>query len=89
MLSLDELRRTVVGFTNVVLDGERSSVRTKETNLGNLITDAMLEKAKTIVPGTTIAFQNGGGIRSSINLRRHHAWRSSDRSAICQPAGHT
>jgi 2',3'-cyclic-nucleotide 2'-phosphodiesterase (5'-nucleotidase family) len=64
---LDELRRTVVGYTNVVLDGERSSVRTKETNLGNLITDAMLEKAKSIDPGTTIAFQNGGGIRASID----------------------
>jgi 2',3'-cyclic-nucleotide 2'-phosphodiesterase (5'-nucleotidase family) len=52
---LDELKRTVVGSSSVVLDGERSNVRSKETNLGNLITDAMVQKAKTMVPGTFIA----------------------------------
>ncbi|WP_084820228.1 5'-nucleotidase C-terminal domain-containing protein [Mesobacillus campisalis] len=64
---LDELRKTVVGYTDVVLDGERNNVRTKETNLGNLITDAMLEKAQSMVPETSIALQNGGGIRASID----------------------
>ena len=64
---LDELKRTVVGSSSVVLDGERSNVRSKETNLGNLITDAMVQKAKTMVPGTFIAMQNGGGIRASID----------------------
>ncbi|MFL8936294.1 5'-nucleotidase C-terminal domain-containing protein [Rossellomorea oryzaecorticis] len=51
----------------VVLDGVRENVRTKETNLGNLITDGMLAKAKTINPDTVIALQNGGGIRESID----------------------
>ncbi|MGM0902900.1 MAG: 5'-nucleotidase C-terminal domain-containing protein [Bacillota bacterium] len=64
---LDEIKQTVVGYTDVVLDGERGNVRTKETNLGNLITDAMLEKAKSMDPDTTIALQNGGGIRASID----------------------
>ncbi|PLS17847.1 bifunctional metallophosphatase/5'-nucleotidase [Bacillus sp. M6-12] len=49
-----------------VLDGVRENVRTKETNLGNLITDGMLAKAKTINPDTVIAVTNGGGIRASI-----------------------
>ncbi|CAN7298586.1 bifunctional metallophosphatase/5'-nucleotidase [Rossellomorea sp. LjRoot5] len=54
-----------VGVTNIPLNGNRQDVRTKETNLGNLITDAMLEKANQYAP-TQIAFQNGGGIRNSI-----------------------
>jgi 5'-nucleotidase / UDP-sugar diphosphatase len=50
-----------------VLDGVRENVRTKETNLGNLITDGMLAKAKTINPDTVVALTNGGGIRESID----------------------
>jgi 5'-nucleotidase / UDP-sugar diphosphatase len=57
-----------------MLDGQRagdtdgkSSVRFNETNLGNLITDGMLAKAKTINNDTVIALQNGGGIRASID----------------------
>ncbi|MBM7649297.1 2',3'-cyclic-nucleotide 2'-phosphodiesterase/3'-nucleotidase/5'-nucleotidase [Bacillus ectoiniformans] len=64
---IDEVKQTVVGQTDVVLDGERANVRTKETNLGNLITDGMLAKAKTIDSDTVIALQNGGGIRASID----------------------
>ncbi len=50
----------------VALDGERANARTKETNLGDLITDGMLAKAKTINPNTLIALTNGGGVRASI-----------------------
>ncbi|MCA1032572.1 bifunctional 2',3'-cyclic-nucleotide 2'-phosphodiesterase/3'-nucleotidase [Bacillus timonensis] len=64
---LEELKNTIVGKTDVFLNGERKSVRSQETNLGNLITDSMLAKAKTIMPNTTIAIQNGGGIRASID----------------------
>lgn len=42
------------------------SVRANETELGNLITDAMLAKAKEKYPETVIAFHNGGGIRVPI-----------------------
>ncbi len=51
----------VVGHTLVDLDGERANVRTKETNLGNLVADIMKAAAKT-----EIAVTNGGGIRASL-----------------------
>lgn len=43
------------------------SVRSNETPLGNVITDGMLIKAKTYNKNVIMAFQNGGGIRTSIN----------------------
>ncbi|MFW6273759.1 MAG: bifunctional metallophosphatase/5'-nucleotidase [Halanaerobium sp.] len=52
----------VVGNTNVELNGERENVRTGETNLGNLITDAMKWKLDA-----DAAITNGGGIRDSID----------------------
>ncbi|MEY8344940.1 5'-nucleotidase C-terminal domain-containing protein [Niallia circulans] len=48
-------------------EGSTVSVRANETELGNLVTDAMLAKAKEKYPKTVIAFQNGGGIRAAIN----------------------
>ncbi len=57
----DVTLQVVVGKTAVDLDGERADVRTKETNLGNLAADAILEYS-----GADIAFTNGGGIRASI-----------------------
>lgn len=51
-----------VGTSAVALNGERGKVRTGETNLGNLITAAMLDAT-----GADIAFTNGGGIRASID----------------------
>lgn len=66
---LEETKARVVGETSVPLDGERNNVRTKETNLGNLIADGMLEKARSTEKGadTDIAIQNGGGIRGPID----------------------
>ncbi|MEZ0482052.1 cell wall-binding repeat-containing protein [Planococcus sp. SSTMD024] len=67
---VDELKDTEIGVeANVFLNGTRGEfgVRASETNLGNFITDGMLEKAKQINPDTTIALQNGGGIRESID----------------------
>ncbi|NLY46743.1 MAG: LysM peptidoglycan-binding domain-containing protein [Tissierella sp.] len=51
----------VVGVSKAPLVGEREVVRAGESNLGNLITDAMLE-----VSGADVALTNGGGIRASI-----------------------
>lgn len=65
--AVDEIKKTAIGHTNVELNGVREFVRSSETNLGNLITDGMLAKAKTINPNTVIALQNGGGIRESID----------------------
>ncbi|WP_309089060.1 5'-nucleotidase C-terminal domain-containing protein [Domibacillus sp.] len=64
---IEKVKAQVVGSAAAALDGQRANVRTKETNLGNLITDAMLAKAKTIDSDTVIALQNGGGIRASID----------------------
>lgn len=61
---IEELRNTVIGATDVDLDGTRGIVRTQETNLGNLICDAMLWKTAAV--GTQICVTNGGGIRDSI-----------------------
>jgi 5'-nucleotidase len=61
---LDELRARVIGETLVELDGNRTNIRSRETNLGNLVADAMLQKA--VGSGAQIAITNGGGIRASI-----------------------
>lgn len=66
---VEELKETPIGVeANVFLNGTRGEfgIRASETNLGNFITDGMLAKAKSINPETTIALQNGGGIRASI-----------------------
>ncbi|HIQ79873.1 MAG TPA: bifunctional metallophosphatase/5'-nucleotidase [Candidatus Scatavimonas merdigallinarum] len=51
----------IVGSTPVLLDGEKSQVRTQETNLGRVVTDTYLYET-----GADVAIENGGGIRSSI-----------------------
>ncbi|MGS0972267.1 MAG: 5'-nucleotidase C-terminal domain-containing protein [Candidatus Izemoplasmataceae bacterium] len=57
----DVILNEVVGQTGVTLNGVRNYVRSGETNLGNLITDSMLN-----VTGADVAITNGGGIRTSI-----------------------
>ncbi|MCU6790896.1 5'-nucleotidase C-terminal domain-containing protein [Paenibacillus sp. WQ 127069] len=51
----------VVGTTSDKLIGDRTIVRKGESNLGNLITNAMLSET-----GADVAITNGGGIRASI-----------------------
>lgn len=48
-------------------DGDEISVRANETPLGNLVTDAMLYKAREKFPEIDFAVQNGGGIRAPIS----------------------
>ncbi len=66
---LDQLDQTVVAVSDVELDGVRNSVRGKETNLGNLISQAYLRVAQDRAPDfgvnvPEVALQNGGGIRN-------------------------
>ncbi|SDZ10801.1 2',3'-cyclic-nucleotide 2'-phosphodiesterase / 3'-nucleotidase / 5'-nucleotidase [Evansella caseinilytica] len=68
MEPIEEMKQQIVGYTDVFLDGSRENIRSKETNLGNLIADGMLARAKQIYPDTVMAFQNSGGIRASINV---------------------
>lgn len=63
---LEELKKQVVGKSDVILNGERSDVRSKETNLGNFIADGMLAWAKER-KNADVAIMNGGGIRASID----------------------
>lgn len=63
---LEEMKQQVIGGAAVVLDGDRKNVRSKETNLGNLIADGMLARAKEL-KNADIALMNGGGIRASID----------------------
>lgn len=51
----------VIGSSTVLLDGGRPQIRSRETNLGNLVADVM-----RITTRSDIALQNGGGIRASI-----------------------
>ncbi|QZA33572.1 5'-nucleotidase C-terminal domain-containing protein [Hydrogenibacillus sp. N12] len=60
------LKEQIVGETEVNLNGERVDVRTRETNLGDLIADGMVAFARRFVPETQAAITNGGGIRASI-----------------------
>jgi 2',3'-cyclic-nucleotide 2'-phosphodiesterase (5'-nucleotidase family) len=55
---LDEELMVAVGTTAVLLDSTRETVRTKESNVGNLIADAIRESV-----GADVAIANGGGIR--------------------------
>ncbi|MCY4451904.1 MAG: 5'-nucleotidase C-terminal domain-containing protein [Immundisolibacterales bacterium] len=55
---LDEELGVVIGRTAVEIDSRRASVRSGETNLGNLIAEAMRRGV-----GAEIGLTNGGGIR--------------------------
>lgn len=64
-----DLMTTVIGETEVPLDGRRSQIRSTETNLGDLIADAYLWQADALneafgAPDPDVALANGGGIRN-------------------------
>jgi len=62
--AIEALMTRVVGASDVDLNASRDDVRVRETNLANLICDAILWKTRAL--GVTVAIQNGGGIRASI-----------------------
>ncbi|MBP0439294.1 5'-nucleotidase C-terminal domain-containing protein [Tianweitania sediminis] len=62
---IEELKAKQVGELTAPADGSRESCRAQECEMGNLIADAILDRTKD--QGVTIAIQNGGGIRSSID----------------------
>lgn len=64
------LAANVIATSEVALDGQRNSVRSIETNEGDLIADAFLWKATQVytdygAPAPDIAMCNGGGIRNN------------------------
>jgi 5'-nucleotidase len=62
---IEELKNRVVAETTAPIDGSRDTCRAGECPMGNLIADAMLDRVKD--QGVTIALQNGGGVRASID----------------------
>jgi len=62
---LEEIRQRVVAEAVSEIDGSRESCRARECAMGNLIAEAML--ARVADQGVTIALQNGGGVRASID----------------------
>ena len=60
----------VYGYSEVYLEGERSAVRTQETNLGNLSADANAAAARNALgladDVAIVSIKNGGGIRAQI-----------------------
>jgi 5''-nucleotidase/2'',3''-cyclic phosphodiesterase and related esterases len=56
-----EMTTKIVASSDTAIDGERANVRTREAQLGNIVTDAVREFA-----GADIALFNGGGIRASL-----------------------
>jgi 5'-nucleotidase len=61
---IEALKAEVIGETTAAIDGERTSCRVRECEMGALVATAMLERARPL--GAHVAIQNGGGLRASI-----------------------
>lgn len=62
-----ENAQVVIDNNPVELNGDRSNVRVRETNLGNAVTDAIYAYGQTGFSNkTSLAVTNGGGLRATI-----------------------
>jgi len=61
---IEELKAKVVSEASDNIVGDRDVCRLGECSMGNLVADAMLDRVKG--QGVSIAIQNGGGLRASI-----------------------
>lgn len=62
---IEDLKKKEIGETAEMIEGSREVCRVKECTMGNLVADAMVDRVKD--QGITIAIQNGGGLRASID----------------------
>ncbi|BBM81946.1 bifunctional metallophosphatase/5'-nucleotidase [Candidatus Uabimicrobium amorphum] len=62
--NMEKIRSEVLCQSKTFLEGEYSQIRQKETNLGNLLADIMLEKRSQ----ADFAIINSGAIRASISI---------------------
>ncbi|MBD9448020.1 bifunctional metallophosphatase/5'-nucleotidase [Rhizobium sp. RHZ01] len=62
---IEELRKKVIGSSEAPIQGDRTVCRVEECSMGNLVADAMLDRGKS--QGMSVAIQNGGGLRASID----------------------
>jgi hypothetical protein len=72
-LHIATLAATVIGTTEVPLEGRRGYVRRFETNEGNLTADALLWQANQLAaqfgaPLANVGLQNSGGIRNNATV---------------------
>ena len=71
---VDEIYSVPFATTEVILKGEKADSRTHETNLGDLITDAMVWSVvkeggiEQVEPNHVVGITNGGGIRATIEV---------------------
>ena len=62
---IEETRNRPVGESTGIIEGSREVCRQMECAMGNLVAEAMLDRVAD--QGVTIAIQNGGGLRATID----------------------
>lgn len=62
---LEDLKSEVIGTATAPIEGSREVCRAMECAMGNLVSDALLDRVAD--QGVSIAIQNGGGLRASID----------------------
>lgn len=62
---IEALKAQEVSETTAPIDGSRDNCRARECEMGDLVSDAILDRVKG--QGVQIVFQNGGGLRASID----------------------
>ncbi len=62
---LEEVRNKQVAEIKAPIEGDRADCRARECEMGNVVTDAMLDRVRE--QGIAIAIENGGGLRASID----------------------
>lgn len=62
---IEALKNKEVAETTDVIDGSRENCRVRECAMGNLVSDAILDRVKG--QGVEIVISNGGGLRASID----------------------
>lgn len=62
---IEALKNKEVAETTKAIDGSRENCRTRECEIGNLVSDAVLDRVKD--QGVQIVVTNGGGLRASID----------------------
>ena len=62
---IEELKNKEVSEATKAIDGSRENCRARECEMGNLVSDAILDRVKG--QGVEIVVQNGGGLRASID----------------------
>lgn len=62
---IEAMKTEIVAESAGIIEGDRSVCRAMECQMGNLVTDAMLDRVAD--QGVEIAFQNGGGLRATID----------------------